>query len=276
MKHSTNTFAFFEKNVFYQTWAPESYSKVALIVHGIAEHSGRHEGLAKKLVNAGYKVYAYDHLGHGKTSGKRGCVRSFIELTALLNSFAGFVHSVENLKLTLIGHSLGTLITLHFLNSTHTYDRFLNNIILSSPAIDSALPTRGIIKYFTKKVAPFLPLLALSDHISAKQLSRDQEEISIRKKDGLILKKSTMAMYYQMFKHMRSIRKVNLQIKVPLLVLLAMKDSVVDAPLACSFFEKMNNEKIDINKYDESFHELFHDLNREEVFKDVINWLEKH
>ena len=50
-----------------------------IIVHGIAEHGGRYEHVAKFLNDNGYDVITYDQLGHGKSSGKRGKIKSFHE-----------------------------------------------------------------------------------------------------------------------------------------------------------------------------------------------------
>ena len=48
-----------------------------IISHGIAEHSGRYKELAGILNENGYDVITFDHLGHGKSDGKRGNIKSF-------------------------------------------------------------------------------------------------------------------------------------------------------------------------------------------------------
>ncbi|MES6484246.1 alpha/beta fold hydrolase [Cutibacterium acnes] len=39
-----------------------------VIVHGAAEHSGRYDYLAKRLNDAGYSTYRFDHRGHGRSA----------------------------------------------------------------------------------------------------------------------------------------------------------------------------------------------------------------
>ncbi len=41
--------------------------RIVIIVHGISEHSGRYEHVARHLTQAGYHVYALDHRGHGQS-----------------------------------------------------------------------------------------------------------------------------------------------------------------------------------------------------------------
>ena len=53
---------FFRKNI-----VPNAKGAV-VIVHGAAEHSGRYDYLAKRLNDAGYSTYRFDHRGHGRSA----------------------------------------------------------------------------------------------------------------------------------------------------------------------------------------------------------------
>jgi acylglycerol lipase len=76
MKHHEGYFkSIRDTNIYYQYWLPEGEPKAILLVaHGIAEHSGRYMNVVNHLVPAGYAVYGIDHIGHGKSDGKRVCV----------------------------------------------------------------------------------------------------------------------------------------------------------------------------------------------------------
>ena len=61
------------KLAVYAWPAPGGPPKAAIqISHGLAEHAGRYDRLARALTAAGYLVYASDHRGHGKTAAMRG------------------------------------------------------------------------------------------------------------------------------------------------------------------------------------------------------------
>ncbi len=49
---------------------------VVLIVHGLGEHAGRYDALGQFLVQRGFAVRAYDHFGHGQSSGRHGTLSS--------------------------------------------------------------------------------------------------------------------------------------------------------------------------------------------------------
>lgn len=64
--------------LFHQCWLPDTDTRAVLIlVHGLAEHSGRYMNLVNSLVPQGFGVYALDHYGHGKSGGKRIFVPRF-------------------------------------------------------------------------------------------------------------------------------------------------------------------------------------------------------
>ena len=52
-----------------------------LLVHGVAEHAGRYDRTGRLLADAGIAVTGYDHRGHGGSSGRRGDVHSWHDLT---------------------------------------------------------------------------------------------------------------------------------------------------------------------------------------------------
>jgi len=65
-------------SLYRQAWLPDAAPKaILLVVHGIAEHSGRYTNLVNYFVPKGYAVYSFDLRGHGKSDGKRSYVERF-------------------------------------------------------------------------------------------------------------------------------------------------------------------------------------------------------
>ncbi len=65
-------------NIYYQNWQPDGDPKaILLVVHGLAEHSGRYLNVVNYFVPRGYAVYGLDHLGHGKSDGTRVYLERF-------------------------------------------------------------------------------------------------------------------------------------------------------------------------------------------------------
>ena len=57
------------------------------VLHGYAEHLGRHEEVTRALCGAGYAVHLFDCRGHGQSGGKRAHVDSFDEYLQDLDVF---------------------------------------------------------------------------------------------------------------------------------------------------------------------------------------------
>ncbi|WQD12549.1 MAG: alpha/beta hydrolase [Lawsonella clevelandensis] len=56
----------------YFRWEAEEPRGVIQIVHGLGDHAQRYGSLATRLAEAGYSVYAPDHIGHGVTGKSLG------------------------------------------------------------------------------------------------------------------------------------------------------------------------------------------------------------
>ena len=102
------------ESLYWQAWLPAGEVRAALlVVHGLGEHGGRYRGLAERFVAQGYALYAPDHLGHGRSAGRRLVLERFTDYTGPLAIFAAMVRRWQADKpLFLVGHSMGGLIAL--------------------------------------------------------------------------------------------------------------------------------------------------------------------
>jgi len=133
--HSTGTFRASDgTQLFEQWWQPVAETKAVLvIVHGIAEHSGRYAYVANYMGGHGYAVATFDLRGHGHSEGDRAYVRSFDEYLSDLDQFLARVREQEPGKaIFLLGHSMGgTIIALFAI----TRQPGLAGLILSAAAV---------------------------------------------------------------------------------------------------------------------------------------------
>src|SRR5205085_1169388 len=64
-------------NLAMQDWPlPEGAAQrgTVIIVHGLGEHAGRYDHVARRLNEWGFAVRGYDHYGHGDSGGVRGAL----------------------------------------------------------------------------------------------------------------------------------------------------------------------------------------------------------
>jgi acylglycerol lipase len=124
--------------LYNQAWLPDhNWKAVLVVVHGLADHSGRYMNLVNYLVPKGYAIFSFDQRGHGKSQGCRGYVERFLYYLDDLSAFIDKVHTDHNdIPVFLFGHSLGGTIA-----ATYTADHQtkLAELILSFSFIKARL-----------------------------------------------------------------------------------------------------------------------------------------
>lgn len=87
-----------------------SGQQAVIVSHGWADSSQSFKHIIQALVKQGYLVAAIDHIGHGKSSGNKSHLASFIETKTKLMAH------LESQRVTIksiIGHSMGAFATLN-------------------------------------------------------------------------------------------------------------------------------------------------------------------
>lgn len=142
MTTDTGEFAGHGGKIAWRAWQPETAPRaVVVLVHGVAEHSGRYEYVSTTLTDAGFAVYALDHIGHGLSEGAAaniGSMQGAADNVATLLGLAGAAH--PGIPRFLLGHSMGSLVVLH-LATRGPLD--VAGIIVSAPPSTSRSATRS-------------------------------------------------------------------------------------------------------------------------------------
>ncbi len=110
---------FLETNSSYEipfkAWTVEAPKAQIVICHGMAEHSGRYEYLAHMLNEQGYSVWALDHRGHGEHChdedlGQLADGITWQNLCLDVNQLRAFAQKEEPVPQILFGHSMGSYV----------------------------------------------------------------------------------------------------------------------------------------------------------------------
>jgi alpha-beta hydrolase superfamily lysophospholipase len=142
-----------------------------LIVHGLAEHSGRYEHLGSQLAAAGLDVHAYDQRGFGASSGRRAWLDRWTRnLDDLEDRLAILRVMAKGRPLVVFGHSVGGLISLGY--AVADPPRPLPDVlVLSAPALDSTIPAWK--KTLARVLGSIAPTLEMKNALDGAVLSRD-------------------------------------------------------------------------------------------------------
>jgi len=273
LNHSEGSFKGIRNaDIYYQFWLPDGDVKaVLLIVHGLGEHSGRYMNFVNHFVPLGYAVYGFDHIGHGRSEGKREGIRRFSDYTETLTRYYKKVkESQHGEPIFLVGHSMGGLIVSHYLLE-HRAD--FNGAIISAPVVkvsDTISKTTISLGKLLSVVAPQLGLLSLD----VKAISRDPEVVKKYVDDPLVFHGKTPArLAAELLKAMLYVTAQTEKITIPFIVVQGGADTLVDPGGAQMLYDRAGSADKTIKIYDGLYHEVFNEPEHPQVLKDVEMWI---
>jgi len=252
---------------------------VVQLLHGVGEHAGRYGTLIDALTDAGFHVYADDHRGHGRTGVRQhggidrlgrlgpGGIRAAVAACAQLT---GIIHAEHpDLPLVLLGHSWGSFLAQKLLNADpQAYDA----VILSGSA--HLTPT-------DLNAAPLNARWKGPDADGLEWLSRDPEVWRQFHDDPL----TTETPLLKLFGPIEAAKlygrpRRDLERDVPVLLLVG-RDDPVGGPrsvhkLADAYKNRSGLTDVTTLVYPDARHEIFNELQQDEVRADVLAWLDTH
>ena len=136
-------------SIFLRSWKPsrKKIKAVIQISHGMAEHSERYTATAQQLCDAGFMVFAHDHRGHGHSinnaiAGSYGKKGGWNLVKSDLNQVHQYIaESTPNIPLFLLGHSMGSFISMSYLIDYHPN---LAGVILSGSNYDKSIKYKAL------------------------------------------------------------------------------------------------------------------------------------
>ena len=103
--------------LFRRSWLPDGPVRGAIaLVHGFGEHSGRYTALTAALPPRGFAVHGFDHVGHGRSGGRRGHIDAWAEYRDAVSALVDAVRAESGeAPVFLFAHSMGGLVALEWL-----------------------------------------------------------------------------------------------------------------------------------------------------------------
>ncbi len=260
--------------IYYQAWLPEAECRtVLLVVHGLAEHSGRYMNVVNHFVPLGYAVYSLDHIGHGKSEGTRVYVERFADYTETLKSYFDLIR-LENpdKPVFLVGHSMGGLIGAFYLLE---HQAELAGAVLSGPLAKVPDNTSPAIVFMGKLLSKLLPKTGLLG-LDAQGVSRDPAVVQAYVNDPLVYTgKTTARLAAELVGAVQRLNGEAATITLPLLIVQGGADKLVDPAGAKLLYDTVSSGDKTLKVYEGFYHEVFNEPERAQVLGDVEAWLEQ-
>ncbi len=262
-------------SIYYQGWLPEGTPRgVMMIIHGLAEHSGRYGNLVDRLVPAGYAAYGLDHYGHGKSDGDRAHVDRFETFIDGLECYQAMIQGWHpGLPLFIVGHSMGGLIGAYYLLD---HQSGLAGAVLSGPAVKIPSNISAATIFAGKTLSALAPKTRLLP-LEAAAISRDPLVVKAYVTDPLVYTgKMTARLSAEMLKAMQRVTAEAAKITLPILILNGGSDRLVDPAAARMLYARISSPDKKLIIYDGFYHEVYNEPEREQPLSDVETWLNNH
>lgn len=262
-------------NLAIQDWPLETgvaLRGVVIIVHGLGEHAGRYDLVARRLNDWGFAVRGYDQYGHGESGGARGGLPSD---GRLLDDLADIVDSTrvrmkKSTPLILFGHSLGGLVAARFVSLRM---RPVQALVLSSPALDASLS--AVQKILLALLPRIAPNLRVGNGVNPDLISHDPAVVQAYRSDPLVHDRISA----RLGKFIADSGPATLALastwSVPTLLLFAGMDKLVSPAGSRAFAASAPTAVVSSTCFESMYHEIFNEREAEPVFERLKAWLEK-
>ena len=290
-------------SIYVREWVPEGEVRCVLqIVHGVADHIRRYDHVAQFLSEQGVLVCGEDHLGHGRTAedgiyGYFGPEQGWELVVRDIHSLRQRMEKrYPGVPYGMLGHSMGS-----FLTRTYLLKGFkpLAGVVLSGTGQESAVMVAG-----GRTLARLLAKLRGKDYVSslvydlsmgaynnrfqpvrtsADWVSRDEEQVDIRVSDPLCSFRPTVQLFVDMLSALQYLSKqknlAGMDPNPPVYFFSGDRDPVGGAgkgvEKVADMFRTAGCRDVTVKLYPGGRHEMFNEINRQEVMEDLLAWLKK-
>lgn len=280
-------------------WLPEGAPRAIIqIFHGMAEHIDRYDRMARELTRRGYVVAGHNHKGHGPETPdaelgyfypKDGWAKIIEDGHAVSEYLRGRFPGVP---LALLGHSMGSFAARDYVMR---YPGQPDLLILSGTGWQPAAICRvgRLMARLARpdKPAPQLDKLAFSGNNKAFQpartpfdwLSRDNTEVDRYIADPRCGFVFTGRGFYDLFTGLLGLTDLSglerANKAMPICFISGDSDPVGQMSkgvlTVANQYRDYGFTNVTVKLYNNARHELFNEMNRDEVMADLIAWLEK-
>lgn len=282
-------------------WLPEGKPKAVIqLVHGMAEHIDRYDAPARALAEAGYLTVGHTHLGHGPRAKQLGYFGAEHGWQNLIDDVHTLRQRVQKeyggIPYIILGHSMGSFVTRCYLQE---HGEGLAAAILSGTGyfskgtVFSALALTNLVCLTggTRKPSKLVDKAAFSASNKAfapnrtpmDWLCRDNAVVDAYIADPYCGFLFTGSGYRDMFRGLKRLTDEEalkrMPKDLPVLFFSGDRDPVggmgEGVKRVAEQFRAAGLKDVTVRLYPDGRHEMLNEINREQVYQDVIDWADQ-
>ncbi|KAJ3246748.1 hypothetical protein HDU78_006283 [Chytriomyces hyalinus] len=274
--------------IYYNVWKPAGTIRAqVLFFHGIGEHVMRYDHVFKPFAEAGILVRGMDWRGHGRTVLRNNEAQAFdysfdqcFEDMLQLHSIA--IDGVpNNLPVFVMGHSMGGLMTLAFVQKKRNKLPTLRGCIAQAPALKGLRPDGPVHPFLrwavVNVVGGVLGRVSEPSGLDLNDINSTDEGVLGYVRDPLNHGRITARLARDMFRHEDWMTSVAAEFRTPVLLCHNFNDKITDAVASNGFVEAAASVDKTFVGFDAAMglgHELHNEPSiNQDLFKKYIGWI---
>jgi alpha-beta hydrolase superfamily lysophospholipase len=261
-------------SLFYRAWRPQvPAGRMLVLFHRGHEHSGRWADVVEALAPEGFSVFAWDARGNGRSDGPRDDAEHFGCYARDAESFVRHLSTTEGVpmeQVAVVGHSVGAAVVAAWV---HDYAPRVRAAVLATPAfrirlyVPLAIPALRV----AQKIGA---MKSVPSYVKAQVLTHDPEQRAKHEQDSLITHAISTRVLLDLYDTSTRLMKDAAAIRVPMLVLTAGSDWVVDTTAEQRFYERLGSPVKRLERLPGFYHDVYHERDREQPLRLTREFIE--
>ncbi len=291
--------------IYAKSWIPDDRTKVKVvfqIAHGMAEYIERYNGFANYLTENGFAVFANEHIGHGRSVksdedlgyfGESGGWDAFVEDARALTEIAK--KEFPGVPIIIFGHSMGSFVMREYARRYGSDEAIKGFIFCGTSGKNPGAPAGILMASAIAKIKGSRYRSKLIDSIAFGSYNKKYDSVRTtfdwltREEDivdAYIASKYcgflfTAAGYKDMFTILKTVSGpdwfASLNKDKPVLIISGAEDPVGSYGKGIQqVYDDIKSAGVkdaSMKLYENCRHEILNELNREDIYKDIINWV---
>lgn len=257
------------------TWQPIAPKGVILAIHGGLAHGGDFVTPALYFKEQGYATVSYDLRGHNKQ--KKVYIEKFEHLLEDTLLFLQWVKKAyPGLPIFIMGHSVGGLLATYLGLGMFKNDEDILGYIISSPFYVNATPIPKVMQNLSSVLSKIAPKMSVPLDDVMDYLTHD-ETITMRhrqdEKDFTRAQQCSVRFAKELQVAQSGLPSKMKNWNAPLFAVVAGDDKLADTQGTRALLDEVDQNLLTYQYHEKNYHENFNELNREDIFRDIQNWM---
>ncbi|MDD4956322.1 MAG: lysophospholipase [Candidatus Omnitrophica bacterium] len=257
--------------IMYRKWLAPIPEAVALLVHGMGAHTGRWEAFGEYFRGEGISSYALELRGFGATPPPKGHVRSFRVYLDDIDPLMDIISAEAAGKdVFIVGESMGALIAML---KVMEHRRAFSGLVCMSPAFKDIMHVPLSMYMAIFAALAYNPEKTFRMPFDSHMCTRDERYRTAMDEDHLETRHASARLCFELLKaQIKCVREAG-SLELPVMFLSAGQDKLVDTKVIGEVFKRVKSGKKTLLAYPGMYHSLSIDNGREQVFRDIREWM---